>query len=433
MLISLTVQNWMSFRDAVHFSMIASRDRKHGERVPRVRKYPLRILPIAVLYGGNASGKTNFFRALHFARNLVVEGTKPDSLIPGVQPFLLDDESANEPSRFIFEILSRECMYEFDFTVNRESVLAEKLIEIRSSGEKTLYDRRAGKPHFHPALARNRFLQFAFQGTRGNQLLLTNATSQKVNTFRPVFDWFRDLRMVAPDARFGPVERFRDEDARLHRKMNELLPRLDMGINRLGRERIAPELLRFPAQLQSQREQDRKEGAAAHIPGDTDDILGLLRDAGQRAAYKLVTYHSKNDGTETPFDLAQETDGAKRVIHLLPALLELAAPDSKKVCAIDEFARSLHPLLAWTLLQLFLDQCSHASRAQLLLTTHDTQLMDRRIWRRDEIWMAERDPAGHSRLFSVSEYQEERAHPDVRKNYLEGRMGGIPNTLLADW
>lgn len=433
MLISLTVQNWMSFRDAVHFSMIASRDRKHGERVPRVRKYPLRILPIATLYGGNASGKTNLFRALHFARNLVVEGTKPDSLIPGVQPFLLDDESAYEPSRFTFEILSRECMYEFDFTVNRERVLAEKLTEIRSSSEKTLYDRRAGRSHFHASLAREPFLKFAFRGTRGNQLFLTNAISQKVDTFRPVYDWFRDLEMVAPDARFGPVERFRDEDGRLHQKMNELLTRLDTGINRLGSERIAPELLRFPAQLQAQLDQELKAGEVVRIVGNADDILVLMRDAGQLVAHKLVAYHPKNDGTETQFDIAQESDGSKRIIHLLPALLELAALDSKKVCAIDEFARSLHPLLARTLLQLFLDQCSQESRAQLLLTTHDAQLMDQRIWRRDEIWMAERDPAGHSRLFSVSEYQEERAHPDIRKNYLEGRMGGIPNTLLADW
>ncbi len=433
MLISLTVRNWMSFRDTVHFSMIASRDRKHGERVPRVRKYPLRILPIAALYGGNASGKTNFFRALHFARNLVVEGTKPDSLIPGVQPFLLDDESANGPSRFIFEILSRECMYEFDFTVNRESVLAEKLIEIRSSGEKILYDRRAGRPHFHPVLARNRFLQFAFQGTRDNQLFLTNAISQKVDTFRPVFDWFRNLEMVAPDARFGPVERFWNEDGPLHQKMNELLPRLDTGINRLGSERIAPELLRFPAQLQAQLEQDLKEGEVVRIVGDADDILVLMQDAGQLVAHKLVAYHPKNDGTETPFDIAQESDGSKRVIHLLPALLELAAPNSKKVYVIDEFERSLHPLLTRTLLPLFLDQCSQESRAQLLLITHDAQLMDQRIWRKDEIWMVERDLLGISRLSSVSEYQDDRAHPDIRKNYLEGRMGGIPNTLLADW
>ena len=423
----------MSFRDTVHFSMIASRDRKHGERVPRVRKYPLRILPIAVLYGGNASGKTNFFRALHFARNLVVEGTKPDSLIPGVQPFLLDDESANEPSRFIFEILARECMYEFDFTVNRESVLAEKLIEIRSSGEKILYDRHEGKPHFHSSLAREPFLKFAFRGTRDNQLFLTNAISQKVDTFRPVFNWFRDLEMVAPDTRFDPVERFWDESDPLHQKMNELLPRLDTGINRLGSERIALETLRFPAQVQSRLEQVLKEGEAARIVGDIDDILVIKRESGQLVADRLVTYHSKDDGTETQFEIAQESDGSKRIIHLLPVFLELADPDSRKVYVIDEFERSLHPLLTRTLLSLFLDQCSQESRAQLLLITHDAQLIDQRIWRKDEIWMVERDLLGISQLSSVSEYQDDRAHPDIRKNYLEGRMGGIPNTLLADW
>ena len=107
MIIRFSVENWMSFRNRVSFSMIASRERQHGERVPRIGKYQTRILPVAAVYGGNASGKTNFFKALSFAKGLAVKGTQPDSLIP-VEPFRLDAKGCDQPTRFSFELLIDE-------------------------------------------------------------------------------------------------------------------------------------------------------------------------------------------------------------------------------------------------------------------------------------------------------------------------------------
>lgn len=78
MIISFSIENWMSFRDSVTFSMIASRERRHGDRLPRLGKYNTRVLPVAAIDGGNASGKTNFFKALNFAKMPVVKGTQPD-------------------------------------------------------------------------------------------------------------------------------------------------------------------------------------------------------------------------------------------------------------------------------------------------------------------------------------------------------------------
>ncbi|HCJ51975.1 MAG TPA: abortive phage resistance protein, partial [Gallionella sp.] len=107
MIVSFSLENWMSFRSRVTFSMVASRERQHGDRVPKLGKYQTRVLPVAAIYGGNASGKTNFFKALSFAKALVVKGTQPDSLIP-VEPFRLDAKGAGQPSRFGFELLIDE-------------------------------------------------------------------------------------------------------------------------------------------------------------------------------------------------------------------------------------------------------------------------------------------------------------------------------------
>ncbi len=208
MILSFSVENWMSFQKKVCFSMVASREKQHRERVPRAEKYQTSILPIAAIYGGNASGKTNLFKALNFAKLLVVRGTQPDSLIP-VEFFRLDSKSSELPVRFAFEILVNEIIYEFSFAVTRKSVVEEKLVEISSTSEKILYNRRNNQCEFDRSFTNNDFLKFAFQGTRDNQLFLTNAVSQKVETFKPIYDWFKDtLELVAPDTRFAPLNNF---------------------------------------------------------------------------------------------------------------------------------------------------------------------------------------------------------------------------------
>ena len=157
----------------------------------------------------------------------------------------------------------------------------------------------------------------------------------------------------------------------------------------------------------------------------------VSRKNDELIAKKLVTYHTKTDGTEAKFEIGQESDGSQRVIDLLPAFLELAAPGSKKVFVIDEVDRSLHTLLTRRLLDAYLASCSADTRSQLLLTTHDVLLMDQQLLRRDEMWVAERKPTGISTLVSFAEYKDVRYDKDIRKSYLQGRLGGIPRILLS--
>ena len=118
-------------------------------------------------------------------------------------------------------------------------------------------------------------------------------------------------------------------------------------------------------------------------------------------------------------------------MDLLPAFLELAAPGSKNVFVIDEVDRSLHTLLTRRLLEAYLASCFADTRSQLLLTTHDVLLMDQQLLRRDEMWVAERKSTGASTLVSFAEYKDVRYDKDIRKSYLQGRLGGIPRILLS--
>lgn len=432
MIVSFSIENWMSFRDKTTFSMIASRERQHGTRVPVLGKYQTRILPVAAIYGGNASGKTNLFKALSFAKPLIVGGTRPGSLI-AVEPFRLNNECADRPSRFEFELLVDETIYEYSFAVTRKAVLEEKLAEISGASEKVLYDRREGMPNFHGSLAKDQFLQFAFKGTRNNQLFLTNSVSQNVDHFRPVYDWFKDnLELVAPDSRFEPFEQYLDEGNPLFATMNEMLPQLDTGIAHLGGEETPFENLPLPESLKTKLQEDVKEGMTVRLLTEpSHERFVVARKAGDLIAKKLVTYHPRADGTEVRFDLRQESDGSQRVIDLLPAFLELSVPTSKKVYVIDEVDRSLHTLLTRRLLEGYLANGSTKTRSQLLLTTHDVLLMDQQLLRRDEMWVVERDLRGASTMLSFSEYKDVRYDKDIRKSYLQGRLGGIPRILLG--
>ena len=428
MIISFSVENWMSFRDPATFSMIASRERQHGERVPKLGKYQTRVLPVAAIYGGNASGKTNFFKALSFAKTLVVKGTRPDSLIP-VETFRLDDKKTNHPSRFVFELLIGETIYDFSFSVTRKAVLEERLVVITSTSEKVLYDRRDGEPNFDSSLAKDMFLEFAFKGTRDNQLFLTNSVSQKGDNFRTVHDWFKDtLKFVAPDSRFDPFEQFIDEKDPLYTTMNEMLQRLDTGITHLGSEEIPFENIPLSAPIKTELQEKVESGMTVELESGNARFV-ITRKDGELIARKLVSFHPKSDGTEAKFEIHQESDGSQRVIDLLPAFLDLSAQTSPKVYVIDEIDRSLHPLLIQQLLETYLANCSTETRKQLLLTTHNVMLMDQQLLRRDEMWVAERDKFGVSSLFSFSEYKDVRYDKDLRKSYLQGRLGGIPRIL----
>jgi uncharacterized protein len=431
MLLSFSLENWMSFKGKTSFSMVATKERQHGERIPKVDKYQTRILPVAAIYGGNASGKTNLFKALNFAKYLIVKGTQPDSLIQ-VEPFRLDATGTELPTRLGFEILVDDTIFAYSFTVSRKTVLEEKLVLISSTSEKVLFDRRGDKPNFDKSLQDDRFLEFAFRGTRDNQLFLTNSVSQKVENFRPVYNWFKEsLELIGPDSRFEPFEQFLDEGNPLYSTMNEVLQQLDTGIIHLGSEVVPFENVPLNSALKTRIQEEVKEGMTVRLMSEPmNERYIIMRTNGELVAKKLVAFHPKSDGTEVRFEIKDEADGSQRVIDLLPAFLDISITNAKKVFVIDEVDRSLHTLLTRQLLEIYLASCSSESRAQLLITTHDVLLMDQDLFRRDEMWVTERDSSGISTMVSFSEFKDVRYDKDIRKSYLQGRLGGIPRILV---
>jgi len=426
MLLRFSVENWMSFRDEVTLDMVATREEQHSNHIAAIKKYSLKLLPVAVIYGANASGKSNLIKALHFAEEFVTDPPKPEAPIE-VKPFLLSKGASARPTNFRFELLIGETIYEYRFSLTSNRVVSEELKLIETTREETLFLREAKGFKLSERVAHQADLNFAFRGTHENQLYLTNSVSQKLIEFRPVFDWFdKCVTVIRPDSRYmGMLEITNDCNPRF-KEMTARLRDLDTGIAAMRQTDVTSEII-FPKELLAEFATNLKEGQALplSLPMNEDGVF-LHKKDGKLTVRRLASVHQSESGNEILFSFADESDGTRRLLDVLPAFLSLEEKTIPSLFVIDELDRSLHSNLTRSLLEHYLGQRTDSSRSQLIFTTHDTQLMTQDIFRRDEIWITERDQFGASKLVAFSEFKDVRKDKDIRKSYLQGRMGGIP-------
>ena len=447
MLIRFCVENFLSFKDEVEFSMVAGRSRKHPDHIVKVRD--LRLLKTGVIFGPNASGKTNLIKAMSFAQEFITKGTlKAGDL--SLTPFLLDSESAAKPSEFLFEIQCGigQC-FQYYFSVDRQRVHKESLHEIHPDDARMIFERKTsadgkinvefGEIH---VLVTNDDDPTDFLPKSGDphQLFLTQykrleveLEEQRIPFLAQIYDWF-DHTLVPVFSDSIPTQgiglgMMKDDD--LERKLKEVIEVFDLGIDgfalqplEFNAEKDLPE--EFAKHIQKSIEQIPKDSDQRAIFGRYGNEQYLTVDAENNySAFKLVTlHHVADEQLDVPFDLSAESDGTRRLLVLLPALFRLHSGQSDHVFVIDELDRSLHTHLTYNVLDQFLTS-SVKGRSQLIVTTHDTGLLDFDLLRRDEIWFIEKDRWSSSTLFSLEEFKL----PDnmnIEKGYLGGRFGAIP-------
>lgn len=427
MLLRFSVENWMSFRDEATLDMVATREEQHADHVAVIQKHGLKVLPVAAIYGANASGKSNLIKALSFTQQFVTDPPKADAPIP-VRPFRLDKDSIERPTVLRIEALIEEVTYEYRFSVTAGRVVEEELKRISAIAEELLFRRGNEIENFvlSPKVPEQEKQRFARQGTNDNQLYLTNSVSQKLTAFKPVFDWFQyGITVILPDSRFKNPSNVVSENHPLFDKLVGRLCSLDSGIASLRQIEVSPESI-IPKALVDQLTTNLKEGQNFIFgPFWESQGISIRKENGAIIARRLAPIHQNERGEEIPFSLSDESDGTRRLFDLLPAFLHLEESQAQ-VFVIDELDRSLHSLLTKDLLNHFLAKRTDSSRSQLIFTTHDTQLMTQDIFRRDEIWITERDRFGASKLVAFSEFKDVRKDKDIRKSYLQGRMGGVP-------
>lgn len=429
MILRFAIRNWMSFQEEATLDMVATREEQHADHVLVAPKYNLKVLPIAAIYGGNASGKSNLAKALGFAKRFVTNPPKAKGKIP-VMPFLLGTDSKTTPTDFRFELLINDTAYRYEFSVTSSRVVREQLTEIRPSSEEVLFirgDQALSGFTLSVKLAKlNEGLRFAFEGTQENQLFLTNSVSQKHVEFKPIFDWLDDdLTIISPDMRYGRIPDLAKDEDEYATRITRWLHDLDSGIHSIRKVEKPADIL--PKELLESIGPSLTEGESLSLStfGYPDGDY-LVLENGKFIVRRITPIHRSQAGTEVPFRFSNESDGTRRLLDLLPAFFFLDQSYISSTYVIDELDRSLHSNLTKNLIEHFLDNRENSSRSQLIFTTHDTELMSQKILRRDEIWVTERDKDGASTLTAFSEFKDVRKDKDIRKSYLQGRMGGVP-------
>lgn len=423
MLIGFRVQNWRSIKNEVSFSMLASQERQHGDRLKKNDKYRFRVLPTALLFGGNASGKSNFISALSFMRKFILHPPQPNQGIPGYSPYGFNETSKKSPSEFEVEILIDDYIYRYSFKINGRSVLKEELVKVLTTREQTLFARE-GKCNLQldnifqgEELQR---LQFVFQGTQENELYLSNTVDQNVDFFKQVYDWFDEQLTI-----IGPTSQLLSPSPAVLRVCNQYMQLLDTSVKKLEFKDVSNSFL--PKELFSEITKTMATDVSTIlVNSDGERYLIHKNDDNTIKTQLLFSIHETSDGKKYQINFSDESDGTIRLFDLLPPFV---GPNDNKTIIIDEIDRSLHSMITKQLFSFFLERSKLCFNQQIIATTHDLQLMTQELFRRDEMWVFERRDNG-TILIPLSDFEDIRYDKDIRKSYLEGRMGGIPHIVL---
>ena len=442
MLLQFYCSNFLSFKDEIELNMMPAKSRimKNHEIVDEQGK-SVRALPIATVYGANASGKTNLVKALGFIKELVVGGTRANSST-GVTPFRLSADSEVAHSRFELVFKHDGVVYTYGILVSSREVYQEWLFARYTSQESRVFERLTKdgrvKVEAGPKLEKDaggaQFIDYVAKGTRPNQPFLTEANDKNIDLIKPVVHWFREhLQIVNPRSRYRQLAMRSDKDREFLDFLSKILRIADTGIEKLEwtTERFEPEkhFARLPETVRQSILDKFSEKEKGHMVIEfEEEILALDNEVGSNGGTttcrKLISKHARTDGSAANFGLEMESDGTRRLLHLAPMLLD--AWERDVVFVIDELDRSLHTRLSRFFIESIISAVSEkGARGQFVMSTHDTNLLDRELLRRDEIWFIEKDEEGSSHLTSLAEYNVNQGL-NYENGYLNGRFGAIP-------
>jgi len=453
MIVSFSVSNFRSFYSEQTLSLVASNrlsgsHEDHACSIPGTKE---KVLKTAVLYGANGAGKSNLFKALLYLRAIVLKPRKKNSGMER-EKFRFGAEEADEHSIFDLQFITDTKLYRYGVKVDDHRIIEEWLYEVVGSKQKTLYERitdEQGNVHVEPGKAKFKKGKLGALVTVGgpqNQSFLatiqaTLDSSDYDSELMRVINWFDDsLIFIAPDASFGSLGELLISDSDFLTFAGNFLKSASTGVDHLlpQKSEISEEELRnlLPKELVSKVLDDiseDKEGIAVVKLRKGNELL--FERSGENHYYRISIQaaHEHQPGKVIPLDLSEESDGTRRLLNLLPALHILQSGNA--VFFIDEIDRSMHPILAKQFLEFFLKSCQ-GDKHQIITTTHESNLLDLELLRRDEIWLAEKDQTGASHLYSLADFNV-RTDQDIRKRYLQGRYGAIPflgdlNALLEN-
>ena len=370
MLVEFRVTNFRSIREEQHLSFIASNDKFHENThcLEIDRNGLSRLLRSAVIYGANASGKSNLIVALVKMQDLVLNSTRllESQFREYFTPFQLDSGSDQMPTQFEITVIIKKLRYQYGFSFDDQRIQSEWLLVYESNKAQRWFEY-----HYNPEILENEWQPFSvhFKGEKKGQRELWKANTGARSLFLTLASQSNSLI----------------SDIRVEKRKGQ--------------------------QIQFKLE-----------PGKCPEFQSF--DGGMPV---IQFGHKTYDGQEKWFDHRFESFGTLKLLGYAAPLLD--ALENGKLIVVDEFDTSLHPLLNRFILKMLHSPLLSQKGAQMWMTTQDTSLLDPDLLRRDQIWFVEKKKDQSTELYALMEFSP-RKNEDVERAYRQGRYGAILNDFL---
>lgn len=422
MLIRFSVQNFLSFMAGNSLSMESEPITEH-EDTHLFTQGQYKLLKSAVLYGANASGKSNFLNALDVMKDLVLNSSKESNATEDIKvvPFRLSTRTEMQPTIFEVEFIQRKAKYRYGFSVDTEKVNEEWLYLEKSKNndkEIKLFSRKGNIVNIPSKSAFEQEGKGLEEKTRHNALFLSVVANFNGTIAQEIQRWFENLTFISGIR--NSSMRYTSkmlQDKKQKEKILNLIKAADIGITDLFVEEREIDTTIFNNLLQNLVQKD-VEGVKNQFK--TEVLLSS----------RLKYDENENEiGVET-FNVNQfESEGTKKFLSIVGPIIDKL--DNGGVLVIDELDAKMHPHMTRKIVDLFNSYDVNQNNAQLVYATHDVTNLTNKVFRRDQVWFVDKDELGSSNLYCLADYRDEdnkrvRKDATYSKDYMLGKFGGVP-------
>lgn len=430
MLIEFTLKNYRSFRDEAVLSMEAT---GLGTFKNSLISYgTLKLLPGAAIYGKNGGGKSNVIRAFWLAVQFIknAQRTQHEKAAIPVVPFALNDYSQNEPTQFDFIHTLDGNKYWYGFAATKEEIVHEYLYHA-PKGQKALVFSREGQVFsFTEDKAKRKLIS---ETVAENQLFFSVACTMNDAACANAMRWFRERVFFSREYADIPRQLLEySNDSNMLKAISDYAKAADVGIEEMqfevNRKEIGDELT-FP--------DDIPEGLKTALTQFMHALSETSNNAEVRLKMGEVKATSKHPGLDKAgnsrlysLDLADESDGTRKLMSIAPAMESVLKNGG--LLLVDEIERELHPMLVDFIVAKFQSKRTNPNGAQIVFTTHNTELMNMELLRKDQLYFVDKNEKdGNSELYSIGDFAT-RTTDNIRKGYLLGKYGATPNIEIEE-
>ncbi len=429
MLIEFKFGNFRSFRDEAVLSMEAM---GLGRLKNCLISYnSMKLIPSVAIYGKNGGGKSNVIRAFWLAVQFIknAQRTQHENAKIPVKPFLLNDYSKDEPTFFEFTYVLDNVKYIYGFSATKEKIFSEYLYHSPKGQKATVFTRTEQKFTFTEEKAKRKLIS---EAVAPNQLFFSVACTMNDTDCMRAMKWFREYVFFSRDYADIPEQLLEySNDKNMLAAISGYAKAADLGIEKMEfefkdevvkdfeSEKNIPEEIRFAltAFMQNLKE------------NSNISEIGL-----QKSEVRATSYHNgiNKNGIKTSFtlDLSDESDGTRKLMSIAPAIESVL--NNGGIVLVDELEKELHPMLVNYIVAKFQSKTSNPNGAQLIFTTHNTELLNMELMRKDQLYFADKNRKdGASELYSIGDFSTKTAD-NIRKGYLAGKYGATPDIEIEE-